>query len=558
MKTTFTYDHYYKYEEIKSNLEYFAKEYPDLVTLESNVVTPEGRNQYVIAITNKKTGEACAKPALYIDGNIHAGEVMSCMAAMHTIDYLITNYGTDSSVTKLLDAQAFYVIPRVTPDGAEKYLSSPYTLRSAPRDYMTEEGGLKAEDLDQDGVVRMMRIPTPYGAWKKDPEDESIMVLRDPSDNEGEFYDIYPEGVLEEYDGDENLKRKKEDWGLDFNRNFPIAWFPNYRQAGAGKYPLSNPETKALVDFALAHTNIGGAAIGHTSGGLFLYPPGIHPEKEAFPKDMKALKAIAEMGEQELGYVKMNIFDNFVRDKNHFDSGAFDDWFFHAMGVPSYTVEFWDVSSKAGMPHKWGEEKESTADELKRFYAIMKWVKENAPQYYSDWKEYDHPTFGKVELGGFNIKFTIQNPPEDWLLKECENDTKFNIRFAKSLPRLSVDTLTAEEVSDGVYKLTAVIGNLGYLPTNLTDHAVENKLSKPVEVTLAGCEAVSGKPVEDIGNLDGYLGTSTGSWYGNITTFANAKAKKKLTWIVKAAKGSTITVTASQEKAGSAAKFITL
>ena len=34
MKTTFQYDHYYKYDEVKSNLEYFANEYPDLVKLE--------------------------------------------------------------------------------------------------------------------------------------------------------------------------------------------------------------------------------------------------------------------------------------------------------------------------------------------------------------------------------------------------------------------------------------------------------------------------------------------------------------------------------------------
>lgn len=49
------------------------------------------------------------------------------MCAMHTIDYLVTNYGTDDEVTKLLDEKTFYVIPRVTPDGAEKYLSTPYS-----------------------------------------------------------------------------------------------------------------------------------------------------------------------------------------------------------------------------------------------------------------------------------------------------------------------------------------------------------------------------------------------------------------------------------------------
>ena len=118
MKTTFSYDHYYKYEEIKSNLEFFAKQHPDLVTLEVNCVTEEGRNQYVVTLTNKKTGEALSKPGWYLDGNIHAGEVTSSMCAMHTLDYLVTNYGSDPDATKLLDEETIYVIPRVTPDGA--------------------------------------------------------------------------------------------------------------------------------------------------------------------------------------------------------------------------------------------------------------------------------------------------------------------------------------------------------------------------------------------------------------------------------------------------------
>lgn len=558
MKTTFKYDHYYKYDEVKSNLEYFANTYPKLAKLDVNLVTEEGRNQYVITLTNTETGEALSKPALYIDGNIHAGEVTSTMCAMHTIDYLLTNYGSDEEVTKLLDTTAFYVIPRVTPDGSEKYLTTPYSLRSAPREYNVEKGGVTSEDLDDDGVIRMMRIPTPYGAWKKDPDNKDGMVLRTPSDVEGEFYDIYQEGQLESYDGDENLKQKKPEWGLDFNRNFPLGWFPDSRQPGAGKYPLSNPENKALVDFALAHPNIGGAAIGHTSGGMLLYPPGTRPEKSAPKLDMDCLKAIAKMGEEELGYVSMNIFDSFMSDQEHYDSGAFDDWFYQSQGVPAYTMEFWDISSKAGMPRLWNGKPEDIKTSMERFNKVYAWIKENAPQYYSEWKEFDHPTFGKVEIGGINFKFTIQNPPEDMLLDECEHDTKFNIRFAKSLPSVKVDSVTSKKVSDNIYEVTALVGNHGYLPTNLTEEANSLKVSKPVSVSIKGGEILSGKEVEEIGNLAGYSGTFTGAFYGTIQTFSNALAKKKLKWIVKASENAEVTVSVSQEKAGSDSKTITL
>ncbi len=553
MKTTFTYDHYFKYAELESDLKYFEKAFPSLVTLRSNCVTEEGRSQYVITLTNKETGDALSKPGWYLDGNIHAGEVTSSMAAMHTADYLLTNYGSDETVTKLLNTTAIYIIPRVSPDGAETYLTSPYSLRSVDRAYLPENGGVKEEDADGDGVVRMMRIPTPYGAWKKDPSDPELMVKRDPGELEGEFYDIYAEGLLEDYEGSENLKEKKPDWGLDFNRNFPFGWFADARQPGAGAYPLSNPETKAIVDFVLAHPNICGAAIGHTSGGLLLYPPGTRAAKTAPAGDIDAFKAIARMGEEELGYKPMNIFDSFMLDQEHYDSGALDDWMYQTQGIPAYTVEFWDICKKAGVPCEWSAESFEEKKSIERFNACVKWVKENCPQYYLPWKSFEHPDLGKVEIGGFNSKFTHQNPPEDLLLEECENDTRFNIRFANTVPRLTIDSASAEKAAEGVYRLTVTVGNTGYLPTNLTDEALALKVDKPVTLKLGGVKLLSGRETEELGQLSGYSRTVTGVFfYGNISTEKNAPAKKRVTYLAEGKKGDCISVTASHPKAGTA------
>ncbi len=560
MKTAFRYDHYYKYDEICQVLAYFAEKYPSLCTVETNCVTEEGRNQFAVTLTNQETGDALSKPGWYLDGNIHAGEVTASMTAMYTIDWLLTNYESDDKAKYLLDNMAIYVIPRVTPDGAETYLTTPYSLRSVDRDYLPEKGGIREEDLDGDGVIRMMRIPTGYGAWKKDPEDPDSMKPREPSDIEGEFYDIYPEGCLEETD-DINLKMKKASWGLDFNRNFPLGWFPESRQPGAGKYPLSNPETKAVADFVLGHPNIGGAAAGHTSGGIILYPPGTRPAKSASYNDIKAFKEIAQMGKQELGYTPMNIFDSFMSDQDNYSSGALDDWFYQSQGIPAYTMEFWDLNTKAGVPFEWGAamKEDTPAKKLERFNACMKWVRENAPQYYSPWTEYDHPAFGKVELGGFNYKFTQQNPPENMLVTECENDCRFNIRFALAMPMLEIASLTREKITDGIWKITAVTGNTGYLPTNLTDEAVNLKVNRPVCVTISADDIVTGHKTETIGDLAGWSRTDTGTnFYGNISTYENAKAKKKTIWIIRAEEGTVITVTAKQEKAGTASASVRL
>lgn len=560
MKTTFQYDHYYKYDELEKDLKYFAEKYPELCDLEVICVTEEKRNVYAMTITNKKTGKALDKPAFHIDGNTHAGEVTGSMAAMHAIDVLLNGYGEDKVITTILDRMTIYVVPRISPDGAETYLTTPYSIRSVNRVHNPQEGGVRNEDLDGDGVIRMMRIPTPYGAWKKDKENPSLMVRRDPSDADGEFYDIYPEGQFEPFVGDENLKKKKEDWTLDFNRNYPYGWFPENRQAGAGKYPLSNPETKAMADWVIEHPNICGVSTNHTSGGVILYPPGTKSASAASKKDIKQFIEIANMGKEELGYEPLNIYDSFIADPQNYDSGAFDDWCYQSQGIVAYTVELWDLAKRAGVPLIFNARAtESVSDMMKRFVACMKWVNENAPEYYEDWKPFHHETFGDIEIGGFNFKFTQQNPPESFLNGVLEQMTRFMIRFAQVVPRLTVDTLKAEKVTDGVYKVTAIVGNLGYLPTNLTEEATNLRISKPVEVKISGCKVVSGLETTDIGNLEGYGSTRTGtSFYGNISTMENAHARKKLEWVVQADADTEITVSCSQEKAGKASKTIKL
>ena len=54
-------------------------------------------------------------------------------------------------------------------------------------------------------------------------------------------------------------------------------------------------------------------------------------------------------------------------------------------------------------------------------------------------------------------------------------------------------------MSDGVYQISAIVGNRGYLPTNLTEEANQLHVSQPVTVCVDGCEVVSGKKEESIG-----------------------------------------------------------
>ena len=558
MKTTFAYDHYYLQEEIEEHVKKLAEKYPQLVDYEYLLETPDKHHIIAVTLTNKATGAAKDKPAFHIDGNTHAGEVTGMMAAMHAMDSFVTNYGEDEKITFILDHMAVYIIPSVSPDGSQTYLTTGYRLRSVNRAYYEQGDGLQQEDLDGDGVIRMMRVKNPYGAWKKDPEKEDCMLRRAPDDTCGEFYDIYAEGCLEgAYDGVEP-KIQKEKYGRDFNRNYPYGWFPEARQPGAGEYPLCNPETKALAEWIINHPNIGSVATNHTSGGMLLTVPGTYPEKKAPVEDMKLINAIGEMGTKATGYVHVNIYDTFTVDKDHYSSGAFDDYCYETQGIYAMTLELWDLDQRCGVKFRWDAKPWEDAD-AENFAKRLAWVKENAPEMFMPWKEFEHPQLGKVEIGGFNFKFTVQNPPPSLLKQECEKITAYMVEWAQAMPRLVIDNVTVTDLGGDIYKVEAVVSNAGYLPTYLSQKAKMLKTAKPVKVSIdAADKVISGDAETDIGDLSSYGLTVTGArFYGNFATMANKGISKKVTWLLKG-KQDTVTVTASTPKGGIVSKTVKL
>ena len=257
---TIDFTRYYLYDELTKTLQGFAEEYPQLVFLSSIGQSHEGRDIWCMAITNSATGPADEKPACWLDGNLHATEVTGAMGALHVIQFLVTNYGADPAMTRLLDQRAFYIVPRVNPDGAEQYLATGRYLRSGtrPYPYTEERDGLYPEDIDGDGKILQMRVRDPDGPWKVSDQDPRLMCRRGPDEEGGVYYRLHQEGRIRNYDG-YNVKIAPPRQGLDFNRNFPYIWAPEGVQSGAGSYPASEPEIRAIVHFMTEHPNIYGA-----------------------------------------------------------------------------------------------------------------------------------------------------------------------------------------------------------------------------------------------------------------------------------------------------------
>ena len=537
------YDTYYQYAELTKALEDLASAYPELCQLGSIGQSWQGREVWYVALTNQVTGCHADKPAIYIDGNTHAGEVTGSMTALYTVDYLLKNYGQDEEVTWLLDNRTFYVVPRVNPDGAELYLTTPYMLRSSvrPWPYADVSGmpGLYAEDIDGDGYIVQMRVRDDLkGEWKVSKRDARIMVPRLMDDREGPFYRLYTEGLVEDYEG-EPFAVRPTPWGLDLNRNYPSQWNPQIR--GGGDYPASEPEVKNVVDFILAHKNIGALEALHTAGGIFFRSPYTYSEAEMNQEDLQLLCTIARRGTDLTGYPD-------VPSTGGIFAATIVDWAYENCGIPGFTPELWDLAGRAGVKVDWLRRQPVTpAEAEERELKLLQWNdRELSGQGFFCWRKFRHPQLGEVELGGWNPKFVRQNPPHKFLEQECHKMCRFLLQHATALPQVAIEEARVEQQAPGIYKVSVLAANHGFLPTYLCNKGREIKAMREDRLVLelpSGAELLLGKPETEIGWLQGF-------WNGQRAYGGPAQSAKRCDYVVRAAEGGKLTVKLVSQKGG--------
>ncbi len=486
-------DRYHNAAEAHSLLEGWAREYPDLTNLYSIGETLEGTQLLLLEITNKQTGDALDKPAYYYDGNIHAGELTAAEVALHFAWYLLDNYGSDERVTRLLDTRTLYVRPKFNPDGADVALNTLHNPRSTPRPYDEDLDGLLDEDppndLDGDGYVTQMLVPNPNGMWKRSSEDPRILLRRGIGKTEGRFYDIYSEGIDDDGDGSFN---EDDIGGIDMNRNFPRNWGLEFEQSGAGPYPLSEPETRATIEFFHAHRNITGLFHGHTSGGFLYRLPSTTSWDNYNVADQRLIVELAEMFNTTTGQpVRPSYTD--PRAHRH---GTLISWAYWDFGVPGTVPEFW-----GGFGRDYdGDGRVSEAERLR-------WNEEELKgEGYSDWKSVEHPELGTVEIGGWRSRFTRQNPPPHLLQAEIEQYVPWMLWLAEVSPRVVIRGIDVSPAgADGVFRVSVTVENEGYLPTNITQRALDAEVAVPVRalIEVTDAEIVVGKHRTDVGHLLG-------------------------------------------------------
>lgn len=552
---TYEFDRFLRHDEYTAWLHETAAAHPTLMSVEQYGTSHEGRPLWLVTITDSSTGPHHAKPAHWTDANIHSIEVTGGAAALYLIHHLVTAFGTDPQVTEALRTRTFYVAPRVNPDGVEWVLAdSPRPRRSSVRNWPWPDGhrdpGLHEADIDGNGELLFMRIPDPNGAWTPSTEEPRLMV-RVPPEGAPEGtprYRVLYEGELVEHDGF-TIPSPNPPQMLDLNRNFPAAWSTSVR--GSGDHPMSEPEIDALVRAIVARPNICGYNAFHTAGGFLLRPSGTEPDAKLPPVDVHVWNLLGEKGAALTGYSVHSVFDDFTFDRTDTMSGAADDWAYYHLGVYGWTTEFWDVvqhatGSKSGN-HVW-----YVGLTAEQELAVYRWTVQHFPELYRDWTPFDHPQLGGVEIGGWNEIFLLGNAPGALLLDEIRPHASFAVHQALCSPLLRAPHTRVERLGTDTWRVELGVQNEGFLPTDVTQHARRQRLVKPLVALLEGAEVLGGPARQELGQLEGRLSAHFSPHH------VGTPERALVAWTVRAPEGTTVTLTASHDRAGRVATTVTL
>lgn len=514
---------YYLYSEMDEFLKRMQDSHPNLMKLDEIGKTFEGLTIWSVTLTNQDKPHN-EKSAYYIDANIHAGEVTGSTVALYTIYYLLSKYGTNKDITNLMDTFTFYIIPRISADGAERYLTTPNNLRSSTRPwpYPDKLPGFHSEDVNDDGEILLMRKEDPLGDWVISEEDPRLMIKRDIDDfDNGPYYRIFPEATLHEWETDDPIITTSPLEGLDLNRNNPSHWVQEYKQDGSGPFPLSEPETRAIADFFRSHPNICGATTFHTFSGAILRPYSFVDDMSFENHDLEVYEKIGKLGEKITGYPCLNVYKDFRYDRKSEILGGFDDWIFEHFGIYIFTTELWDMIKEAGIEKrdiiKFLMYDRKPEEELK----LLKWNDDILNgEGFKIWEEFEHPQLGKVEIGGWRTKYTWQNPPliGSYLMDTCHENMKFLLAHASLNPKIIFKDHKIEKLGDS-HKISITVLNEGFLPTYVSKQAQNRKIIRDSElvITCDGCTLVSGKAKLTVPHLEGRSNKLRASVFGGIS-----------------------------------------
>jgi len=495
------FDFYYTYEQVVEALKALNKAYPELTTLDLVGRSEEKREIYALTINNPQTGDPLSKPGVYVDGNIHGNEIQAGEVCLYFANQLLTKYGKNDRITRMVNKNAYYVLPVVNVDGRYHFFSDANTSSSnrglrRPKD--DDRDGLFDEDfmddLDGDGNITQMRKKDPHGKLKTDPEDPRLLISVKPGEK-GEWTMLGQEGI--DNDGDGRVNEDSEGY-VDGNRNWGFNWAPPYVQSGAGYYPLSGEGIRAIANYLYERPNIIMVYAFHNSGGMFLRGPSTKDQGELLSSDIQVYDYLGKNNEMIVpGYRYLISWKDLYATY-----GDFTDFTDNIIGSYGFVGELYQSSTETYRPPGeakadeegggfFGESRSRSRERLKFNDHVVQ------GELYIDWKPYKHPTYGDIEIGGW-VKMSSRLP-HPFMLQDLVHRNAAAVMFSsEQTPEISMEVFEKTKVGKDLYRVRVRLTNSKAIPS-MTYRSVQKKLypQDMLKVSGSGIKVVSGGKLTD-------------------------------------------------------------
>ncbi len=409
-------------------------------------------------------GDLENKPAIAITGGVEGYHVLSVELALQVANRLLKDH------SELLETTTFYVFPNMSPDAYSQYFSSMRYERRGntvkidqDRDGRLSEDGY--EDLNKDGFITKFRVESPLGDYVPHEKDPRVLVK---ADNEGKSttrYRMFSEGI--DNDKDEKYNEDPEE-GIAFNKSLTYK-FPAF-ESYAGDYPVSQKESRALLDYLFERWNIFAFVTFSPANNLSA------PLK--FDKSDAEKRIVSSMLEKDVELNKMvsEIYNETIPHKaynqeNQGTEGDYFQWAYFHFGRLSFSTPGWwvpEVKAETKDSTMIEENKDIKEEKVTPETNFLAWAQEeDLKNVFIPWQEVNHSDFPnqKVEVGGIK-PFVMVNPPYRMVDSIAANHTNFIVKLAEIQPKLEFHNLKTEKLSGGLTRITVDLFNNSPLPTH--------------------------------------------------------------------------------------------
>lgn len=482
-KVKLDFNRWHDVNELYDDMQRLEKAFPKFLTLKSIGKSVDGREIMLMTINNPETGAELSKAAMYIDANIHGNEIQGGEVCLYTIWYLMENYGRNDEVTRLVNERVFYILPTVNPDGRQYFMESDgggartgHVPVDDDNDGLYDEDG--PNDLNGNGIIESIRKYVPGQGNYRISSTNKRMLEPVPFGEKGDYILLGEEGLDDDGDGRVNEDDKGS---YDPNRNWAADWQPKYVEGGAMEYPFQLPEARAVNEFLMAHPNIAGVQAYHNSGGMILRGPGAEATGEYPASDVRAYDELGKNAERILPYYRYIVLWSGLYTVH----GGFIDWTSDGLGIMSFSNELWNNNQYFNSPDliKQAEQSDSPIGWSQGRYFFDD--KLEFGDQFVDWKEFDHPDYGKVEMGGDWKKFRGRVPPRFMNEELCHRNMAFSLYQADEMPLMTIGETSVKKIDDDVYRVWIDFTNAKVAPT-ITARAAQNNVVRPDLITLEG------------------------------------------------------------------------